>query len=296
MRAPLVVVVLVLLGLVSDAVQAGDPPADPPGWTLLPGTPLFAPLPASPEEPRAGLRKEIGNPRMRLDIGTTFDVLSYTPAGDSASSFSIGTDLFTYALITSIQGLKLQVDAVDGYFSAHIVHRQRHGASSTYARLRVIHLSSHFIDGHFRLETETWLNGQLPRPYSRDAVELTAAYAWGDDDAAVMLYAGFSQAWFVRPAAMRRFNTFQGVAAHTAEWIGPLWGRPVHVYIADHFLLAGVGTLEGTNVLEAGVKIGSWHGHGVRLFLSVHAGAEIFHQYYDSKRTDVGLGFALDVR
>ena len=45
-------------------------------------------------------------------------------------------------------------------------------ASTTYLRLRILHLSSHFIDGHFRLETTTWIDGQLPRPYSRDYAEL----------------------------------------------------------------------------------------------------------------------------
>ncbi len=287
--------VLLLLALAPQDAVPQEPGQPSGGWTFLPGTPLFPPLPASPEEPRVGLSKEIGSARMRLDIGATFDLLEYAPESDTASRYRVGADLFTYALTTSFQGLKLQVDAVDGYFGAHFVLERRRKESQTTVRLRILHLSSHFIDGHFRLENNTWVDGQLPRPYSRDAAEVTAAYTWGNPERSVMLYAGFSQAWFVRPADMRRFTTSQGVVAHTSGWIGPLWGQEVHLYLADHFALAGVGTLDGTNVLEAGLKVGAWQGRGVKIYISYHTGTEIYHQYFDVRRSDVGAGFTLDI-
>ena len=233
--------------------------------------------------------------RMRLDIGASYDFLAYTPASDTASRFHVGMAMFVYALTTSYQGLHLQVDAVDGYFGGHIVYRHRRPSSSTTLRLRIMHLSSHFIDGHFRLETKSWIDGQLPRPYSRDYAELTAAYRWGREEWSAHLYAGFSHAWFARPGNMLRFNTFQGVVARTAEWLGPVLGHPTNLYVADHFMLSGVDKLSGSNTLEGGVKFGSWDGGGIRLYISYHAGMETYHQYYDVKRTDLGIGFALDV-
>jgi len=265
------------------------------GVCLFPGNALFAPLPASPEEPRVGLRREFGSMRMRLDIGASYDILGYNPASDTSAHFRVGADLFAYALTTSYQGLHLQVDAVDGYFGGHVIYLHQRPASFTLLRLRILHLSSHLIDGHFRLETKTWLDGQLPRPYSRDYAEATAAYSWGGARWSAVLYAGFLHAWFVRPDNMTRFNTFQGVLARTSQWIGPLWGTPVNLYVADHFMLSGVDKLSGSNTLEGGVKFGEWSGGGMKLYVSYHTGMEIYHQYYDVKRSDVGIGFALDV-
>ena len=42
-----------------------------------------------------------------------------------------------------------------------------------------------------------------------------AAYEPRGETWNVMLYAGFSQSWFCRPAAMLRFNSFQGILART---------------------------------------------------------------------------------
>ncbi len=263
---------------------------------LLPGKALFAPLPASPEEPRVGIRREFGSMRMQLDIGATYDFLAFYPSSDTAARFHMGVAMFVYALTRSYQGLHLQVDAVDGFFGAHIVYLHRRATSSTMLRLRILHLSSHLIDGHFRLETKTWIDGQLPRPYSRDHAEATAAYRWGTKAWSAMLYAGFSQAWFARPGNMVRFNTFQGAVAHTSEWTGQVWGQPANLYIADHFMLSGVERLSGTNILEGGIKFGEWDGSGIRLFISYRAGTEIYHQYYDVKRNDWGMGFAVDIR
>lgn len=272
-----------------------DPSSPQQGLTLFPGSAIYAPLPASPEEPRIGFRREFGSMRMRLDLGAAYDLLSYVPASDTATQFRLGAELFAFALTTSYQGLHLQVDAVDGYFGGHLIYQHRRAESSTTLRLRILHLSSHFIDGHFRLETKSWIDGQLPRPYSRDYAELTAAYTWGGTAWSAMLYAGFANAWFVRPGDMIRFNTCQGVVARTAGWIGPVLGRPTNLYVADHFMLSGVGTLSGTNILEGGVKFGSWDGGGLKLYISYQSGMEIYHQYYDVKRNNLGIGFALDV-
>jgi hypothetical protein len=265
------------------------------GVTFLPGGTIFAPLPANPEEVRIGVRREFGSMRMRLDIGAQLDLAGYEPASMPGVSFRVGAEFFVFALTTSYQGLHLQVDAVDGYFGGHVVFRGEGEASTTFLRLRILHLSSHFIDGHFRLETSTWIDNQLPRPYSRDYAELMAAYEPCGETWNVMLYAGFSQSWFCRPAAMLRFNTFQGILARTSGWTGPVFGKPTSLYIADHFLLSGVGELSGTNVLEAGIKFGTWEADGVKLYVSHHSGTEVYHQYFDVKRSDWGFGFALDL-
>lgn len=281
--------------LLTCSAPAAFPQEDGPGVTFLPGGTVFPPLPANPEEVRTGVRREFGSMRMRLDVGATYDLIGWRPATDPDVSVRVGAELFVYALTTSYQGLHLQVDAVDGYFGGHVIYRETAGTAATTLRLRIMHLSSHFIDGHFRLETKTWIDGQLPRPYSRDYLELLAAWEPRGNDWSVMLYAGANQAWFSRPAHMLRFNAFQGFLAHTSGWTGPVFGKQTTLYIADHFLLTGVGRLAGMNVLEAGIKFGAWEDGGIRLYLSHHAGLEPYHQYYDVRRSDLGIGFSLDI-
>jgi hypothetical protein len=287
---------VLLAVLLTSAVPAAFPQGQTDrGVTFLPGGTIFAPLPANPEEVRVGVRREFGSMRMRLDIGAQLDLVGYEPESAPDISIRAGAEFFVFALTTSYQGLHLQVDAVDGYFGGHVIFRKEDIASTTYLRIRILHLSSHFIDGHFRLETTTWVDGQLPRPYSRDYAELLAAYEPRGETWNVMLYAGFNQSWFCRPATMLRFNSFQGIVARTTGWTGPVFGRSTTLYMADHFLLSGVGELSGTNVLEAGIKFGAWESSGVKLYLSHHSGTEVYHQYFDVKRSDWGLGFSLDL-
>jgi hypothetical protein len=286
---------MILATFAAATAFSGTGPERTGGVTFLPSSAIFPPLPANPEEVRVGVRREFGSTRMRLDIGSALDLVGYDAASDDGTSLRIGAELFVFALTTSYQGLHLQVDAVDGYFGGHVIYRQQRQSSTTYVRMRILHLSSHFIDGHFRLETLTWIGGQLPRPYSRDYVELMAAYEPHGNAWSVMLYAGFNQAWFCRPASMLRFNAFQGVVGRTSGWTGTVFGKPTTLYLSDHFLLTGVGKMSGSNVLEGGIKFGTWDQSGIRFYLSYHSGVEMYHQYFDVKRNDMGIGFSMDL-
>jgi hypothetical protein len=285
---------LLMLACFTAAGRAQEEPVRQIGVTFLPGRPLLTPLPASPEEVRVGLRREFGSMRMRLDLGSGLELIGYDPASAPDFSLRLGAEMFVFALTTSYRGLHLQVDAVDGYFGGHVTMRARHASATTYLRLRILHLSSHLIDGHFRLETNTWVDGQLPRPYSRDYAELMAAYEPHGESWNFMIYAGCNQAWFCRPAEMMRFNTFQGFLGRTSGWTGLVFGKPTTLYLADHLLFTGLGVLAATNTLEGGIKFGAWDGSGIKVYVSYHSGIEPYHQYYDVKHDDVGIGLTLD--
>jgi hypothetical protein len=231
---------------------------------------------------------------MKLDIGGSMDFLGVRLRADSTERLRLGADLFTYALSTSYRGLRLQVDAVDGYFGGHLVYRFQWNSATLLVRLRILHLSSHLLDGHYDLATETWIGGRLPVPLSRDCGELTVGYLWQWGPSELFLYAGVNQATLIRPSTMKRLTSHCGVTAHTGSWAGPLLGVPVHLYAADHFALWGLESLSGTNILETGVKFGEWDGSGIRIFLSHHSGLEVYHQYFDVKTDAWGLGFGLE--
>ena len=270
---------------------AGAHARDEGGTTFLPGGTLFPPLRANYQEPRVGVRKEVGTSRLKLDIGSSIDFLEYR-SDTAGARVRIGAEFFTYALTTSAQGLRLQVDAVDGFFGGHVAYAAPGGR--ILLRLRLLHISGHLIDGHWDHATMQWIDNKLPIPYTRDFGELTGYYTWGGDAVALGAYSGFSYATLARPDNLARWATLHGVEMHTTGIPGPVGGRPCSLYAADNLSFTGIPVYYGTNTLEAGVKFGEWNGRGVRLYMSYYHGLEVFSQYYYVKTDQWGLGFAFD--
>ena len=223
---------------------------------FLPEGLLFPPLTADPQEPRMGLRKEIGTSRMKLDIGGTLDLLELASSPDDR--FRLGVSFFTYALTTSNQGLRLQVDAVDGFFGGYLTYRKSLKGSAASARLRILHVSAHFVDGHF--DSVPWEDGIEAIPFTKDLGELLGAYIWTMGWTEAMVYAGVSYATLVRPEEIRKVSSLSGLELHTLGDAISVIGKPLIFFAAYNLSLTGVSTYIGTNTLEAGMKFGKWSG------------------------------------
>ena len=262
------------------------------GVRLLPGATLTPPLLAAPREVRTGLRKEIGSSRMRLDIGTVIDLAGYVP--DRGWELRLGADIFAYGLTTSSEGLRLQVDAIDGFFGGHLALLHDLHPTTVLLRLRILHHSAHFVDGHYDLTRDEWKGGIEPNPYTRDAGELilTVGHAWGD--VRLELYGGAEYATLVRPDAMARWSFLGGLQARMIL-LESLLGRPCSAYLAYHLGVDGVPQYESTHTIHGGVKFGGWHDRGIRLYGEFTAGLEAYGQYYTVHRNHWGVGFALDI-
>lgn len=267
----------------------GDPP--PPGFVFLPGSIQFLPLSANEQEPRVGVRKEAGSSRMKLDIGSAVDLFGWVVAG---GEFRAGAEFFTYALTTSANRLRLQVDAVDGYFGGRFTFAATTPQRTSALRLRLLHQSGHLIDGHWDYTAGFWRDGKLPVPYTRDFCELTGALGWRGDDLAVTLYTGVSYAWLARPDDLARWSTLHGVELRTTGLTGTALGKPFALYAADHLSVTGIPQYHVTMNLEAGAKFGAWDGTGIKVYGSYRSGLELFSQYFSSRRSFWGVGFALD--
>ena len=284
--------------LFAAAIAMGsEPPADSAGtFTFLPATRPFPPLAANWQEPRVGVRKQFGTSHLKLDIGSALDFLEIDPSADRTQSLRVGAEFFTYALTTSSQGLRLQVDAVDGYFGGHIVYLSHQDRSTTALRLRLLHLSAHFLDGHYDLQLGQWKDGRAPIPFTRDFGELTMAWTADLRSAVLRVYSGFAYATLVRPTDIDRFSTLHGVELYSLGIPGRALGKPASIYVADNVTVAGVPAWTATNSLEAGIKFGGWDGSGIRVYLSYYHGREIYSQYYNVLTDQWGLGFSFDVR
>lgn len=286
----------IVFAFVLPSVAAGQLPASPSEATVqfLPGGTLFKPLVANPQEPRVGVRKEIGTSRLKLDIGSMLDFVQIPLDARGTVNVRIGADFFTYALTTSAQGLRLQVDAVDGFFGGHIVMRAQEGPGTLALRLRLMHLSAHLIDGHFDNATGQWKNGQLPIPFTKDFGELLAAYAIPVDGLPLLVYSGIGYATLVRPTDVQRLMSLHGFELRTGDSFATVFGKPFELYAAYNLTLTGVPAYVGTNVIETGVKFGRWDDIGIKLYVNYASGLEFFSQYYNVRRSMGGIGFTLD--
>ncbi len=264
-------------------------------FDFIPGKLAVIPLTTSPTEPRVGLRKQLATSSMRLDIGASVDMLQVMTAMDSTDRFRIGIDFFTYALSTNSEGLRLQIDAVDGFFGGHVAYLHdldKH--SRLILRLRLLHISAHFLDGHFNLSTRTWKGNREPIPFTRDFGELLTLYDFPLGEFQARAYGGFSYATLVRPTSIKRFEFQAGFELHSDNLTGTVFSKPFNLYIAENFLLRGIPNYVGTNTVEFGMKFGEWNSTGLKVFASYYAGLDEFSQYFDVRREHWGLGFTFD--
>jgi hypothetical protein len=228
-----------------------------------------------------GLIWHTNDRRLRLDIANSVDLIQYT-FGDSRRRIAVGSDFFTYTLLHGEKNFHFPVDAVDYLFgfNASYVDTLDNGVLSS--RLRLSHISAHFVDGHYVGLTGTWKNGLSPRVYSREFLELTAAY---EPVNTVRGYTGFLYLWHVDPTTLPRWIGYAG-----AEYHRPLISF-INGYAAYQFSATG---LRPRHEFHTGVKIGGWNDRGTKIFYTYHSGNSIHGEYHDQPDTYSGIGFNID--
>ncbi len=260
------------------AASISGPDSSRVSW--FPVNTLFPPLFANHEEPRIGIQQEIGTSRMKVAIGNALDALEYVRGTDTIRASIL---FFAYALANDHRGYRLKIDAADGFFGLGFSY---HTGSPLSFRFRILHLSAHLVDGHYNDDTQSWRDGRVPFPFSRNYGELIGAYSSNLSAYPVRLYAGLSYSAIVKPREIRKWTAIAGWELRTPG--------STHGYIASHFFLMGTPTIIGSNTIEAGIKFGAWTGRGARLFLVYQNGWDNFGEYYNVRREAISAGFAFD--
>lgn len=253
----------------------------------------FSPLKANHQEARIGVFKYFGTANLKVDIGNTIDLFGILYAA-SKMRFTAGIDFMAYAYITGAQGLRLQVDALDGFLGGNISFSHQYEETRLLSRLRILHLSAHLVDGHYELSQKKWVDNREPIPFTKDFGELLVAHELQSRLNQLRYYGGVSYATLVRPANLKRFSFFAGLEFAAGGVFGTMFDKPVYPFIANHFSLAGTPKYRGSNQLQLGIKFGAWHGKGVVLYFAYHTGSSFFSEYFDERVKIIGAGFTVD--
>lgn len=251
------------------------------GFTFTSGPLLFKPFVANTFEPRVGLIWHSNNNRLRLDIGNSIDLIQYT-FEDPKQQLTIGSDFFTYTLLRGEKNFHFPVDAVDYLFGFNVNYIDTLSAGIFSSRLRLSHISAHFVDGHFDGTMGVWKDGLIPRVFSREFFDLAIGYTPFENFRG---YIGAVYLWHVDPTTLPPWNGYFG-----AEYHEPFTSF-LNGYAAYQFTITG---LRPRHELQIGTKIGNWNGRGTQLYFIYHSGNSIQGEYHDRMDEYSGIGFNLD--
>lgn len=266
-------------------------------FEFLPNGLNFMPLKANHQEARIGVLYYTNNANLKVDIGNTIDLLGLN--FQSRSRLTAAIEFMAYALSTSYKGNRLQIDAVDGFFGGNLSYSKLLENAETHpdkllARLRIIHNSAHFVDGHYDTSLDQWINNQGPIPYTEDFGELTVAHEINSPQYSFRYYGGFSYSTLVRPANIKRYNALLGFEFAFTGFPGNISGKKSNVFVSSFITTDGTDKYMVNQHSMAGVKLGNWDGKGILLYFSYYTGGDVFGAYFKRKISKFGIGFSID--
>lgn len=245
----------------------------------------ISPFAANILEPKLGFVIQTGKNDLRLDIGNTMDFVMIEL--NEKTKLSFGADLFTFTLLRGESNFHFPVDAVDYLFGFNAGIKIIEDNISYGARLRLSHISAHFVDGHYDGANQRWRDGLNPRVYSREFIELMPFYQIND----LRLYLGFTYLINVDPVYLGKDSYQFGVdyfaSGLISKYISPFVGYDVK--------LVNLTAYTANNTFQAGVKIGKPFGKGFRVYFQYYSGKSIHGEYFDFNNEYSAIGFNLDL-
>jgi hypothetical protein len=240
------------------------------------------PFTANMIEPKAGFQF-MDNKKIRLDIGTSTDFYHYT---NGSSVLSFGGDLFTYTRLRKEKDFHFPVEAVDYLFGVNAGYKVTEGHVEYGARLRLSHISAHFVDGQYDYTIAGWRNNTHPRVYSREFLELFPYYRYEG----LRGYVGLTYLFHVSPVEIGK-----GIYQAGFDYYIPGLVKAFSPFIAYDFKLAEYEKFYGNNIITAGIKFGNFKERGFSLNASYYTGKSVHGEYFDKNEKYFTFGFNLDL-
>ncbi|MEI7812153.1 MAG: hypothetical protein WCJ01_06960 [Ignavibacteria bacterium] len=262
-------------------------------FEFLPAGLHFQPLKGNNQEAKIGVLYYSSDANLKVDIGNSIDILGVNIPEQSIRITS-GIEFLAYAYSTSFRGNRLQIDATDGLFGGNVTFSQIYERERFIMRLRVIHHSAHFVDGHYDLSINQWIGGKKPIPFTRDFGELTMAYEWINDQHSFKLFGTPVYSTLVRPSGIKKLSVNFGFEYALFNYFGEILGKDENLFLAYYDSYIGTPRYRLSQNTLLGIKFGDWHGKGIVFYLNYYSGNNVFNEYYKDNMRRFGIGFNVD--
>ena len=203
------------------------------------------------------------------------------------SILSFGADFFTYTLLRGESNFHFPVDAVDYLFGINAGLRIVDDNISYGARLRLSHISAHFVDGHYDGINERWRDGLKPRVYSREFIELMPFYQINS----LRVYAGFTYLINVDPSDLGKDSYQLGFDYFAVGLINKL----ITPFAGYNIKLVNIYEYSANNSIQVGIKFGHPYGKGFSIYYQYYSGKSVHGEYFNFNRKYSAIGFNLDL-
>jgi hypothetical protein len=275
MRYILIPVLLLLIN--TDSVAQKSMEWFPSNLNIQPFTAHFL-------EPKAGFQYLFDLEKVRIDIGTSHDIIHWL---NESESFSLGADFFTYTRARSENNFKFPVETVDYLFGINGSYKYKIDEGELGVRLRFSHISAHLVDGYYNAESESWLNGREPFVYSREFFELIAYYKVSD----LRVYGGVTYNIHIVPDEIKK-EIFQVGFDYYPDILSTSVLTP---FVAYDFKLTGIDEYSGNSIISAGIKFGKPESRGFTILASYFSGKSVHGEFYDISENYATIGINLDL-
>jgi len=249
----------------------------PPELNIQPFTAHFL-------EPKAGFQYLFDIEKVRIDIGTSHDIIQWKT---EAESFSFGADFFTYTRARSEDNFKFPVETVDYLFGLNGSYKNKSEKNEWGARLRFSHISAHLVDGYYDAESESWLNGREPFVFSKEFFELIAYYKIFS----IRIYGGITYNIHIVPDEIKKGILQAGFDYYATQFQTSL----ITPFIAYDFKLTGIDEYTGNNIITVGIKFGQPETRGFSILASYFSGKSVHGEFYNLNESYATIGINLDI-
>jgi hypothetical protein len=235
-------------------------------------------------EPKAGFLFNTSDNKIRLDIGTSQDILHIK---NNEAVISFGSDLFTFTRLRSENDFHFPVETIDYLFGLNASYKKNYCDNELGFRFRFSHISAHLVDGQFDKAANKWRDDRLPQVYSREFIELFPFIRLND----LRFYAGLTYIFHSSPKEIKK-GIFQiggdlFVTKLKTDWFTP--------FIAYDFKLSGKEKYVGNNFINFGMKFGEFNKKGFSIYYSYISGKSVHGEYFDLNESYSSIGFNLDL-
>ncbi|MEE9430899.1 MAG: DUF1207 domain-containing protein [Melioribacteraceae bacterium] len=252
---------------------------------IFPSNLLIKPFTANTLKPKLGSEFQLGKNELVLNIGGSSEIIHFNRKDNS--TFSIGAEMFTFTRLRGETNFHFPVDAIDYLFGFTFGYKKKCLINEFGARLRVSHISAHFVDGHFDPGKNEWKDGRNPKVYSREFFELMPFYKINN----LRMYLGLTYIFSIDPTDIGQDQYQIGFDYFATN----LLSENLTPYIAYDFRLVNIYSYSGNNNIEAGIKYGYADGKGMSLYLKYFSGYNIHGEYFDVKEKYLTVGINFDL-